>query len=69
MTSVASKMLSGLNIERDASVKGWCMEVIWTNNDYARINITDRKLEDMCIEVSREGIALHIDDLLVLLKR
>ena len=58
---------SELFIERDASIEGWCVDVIWTNNDYARVFITDRKLEAMGIESTREDIALHIDDLLALL--
>ncbi|KKM80551.1 hypothetical protein LCGC14_1338580 [marine sediment metagenome] len=60
--------LSGLNIERDASVKGWCVEVILLNNDYVRIDVTNRKLKDMEIELTCEDIALHLDDLLALLK-
>jgi len=55
-------------IDRDASIKGWCVEVILLNNDYVRIDVTDRKLNAMGIELTREDIALHIDDLLALLK-
>ncbi len=57
----------GLNIERDVSVHGWCVEMIWSNNDYARVLVTDRKLEDMGIESTREDVALHIEDLMALL--
>ena len=60
--------LSELSIDRDASIKGWCVEVILLNNDYVRIDVTNRKLKDMGIELTREDIALHLDDLLALLK-
>ena len=59
--------LSVLNIERDASVNGWCVEVIWINGDYARVLVTDRKLEDMSIESTQEDVALHVNDLMALL--
>ena len=57
-----------LNIDRDASIKGWCVEVMRNNGDYVRLDITDCKLKDMGIELTREDIELHIDELINLLK-
>ena len=60
------RAIFGLNIERDASIKGWLVEVIMDNGDFVKIEITTRKLKDMSIEASREDIGLHIDALLSL---